>query len=65
MEVKAGYKNTEIGVIPVDWSIDNIKNFALIKTGGKNTQDKIEGGTYPFFVRSQIVERINSNQLLS
>jgi len=60
MEVKAGYKNTEIGVIPVDWSIDNIKNFALIKTGGKNTQDKIEGGTYPFFVRSQIVERINS-----
>ena len=55
-----GYKNTDIGVIPVDWSLDNIKNFALIKTGGKNTQDRIEGGTYPFFVRSQIVERINS-----
>lgn len=60
MEVKAGYKNSEIGVIPGDWSLDKIINFASIKTGGKNTQDKIEGGTYPFFVRSQIVERINS-----
>lgn len=60
MELREGYKNTDVGVIPVDWSLYKIINFALIKTGGKNTQDKIEGGTYPFFVRSQIVERINS-----
>jgi type I restriction enzyme S subunit len=33
---------------------------ADITTGGRNTQDSIEDGQYPFFVRSQIVERINS-----
>ncbi len=30
------------------------------ETGGKNTQDKADDGKFPFFVRSQIVERINS-----
>lgn len=29
-------------------------------TGNKNTQDKIDDGIYPFYVRSQTVERINS-----
>src|SRR5438445_7307736 len=39
---------------------DFVKNVAHITTGGKNTQDRIENGAYPFFVRSQTVERINS-----
>ncbi len=60
MEIKAGYKQTEVGVIPVDWSVDYVKKLASIKTGSRNTQDRIDGGEYPFFVRSQIVERINS-----
>lgn len=60
MVVKEGYKQTEIGVIPSDWSVDFIKNLAIIKTGSKNTQDKIENGLYPFFVRSQTVESINT-----
>ena len=55
-----GYKQTEVGVIPEDWNIDYIKNLTAIKTGGRNTQDRIENGLYPFFVRSQTVERINS-----
>ncbi|MEA4867693.1 MAG: restriction endonuclease subunit S [Rikenellaceae bacterium] len=59
-QLPKGYKNTEVGVIPEDWGIGSIKDLALIKTGSRNTQDKIEGGEYPFFVRSQIVERINS-----
>jgi len=54
------YKQTDIGIIPSDWDIDYIKNLAVIKTGGRNTQDRIENGLYPFFVRSQTVERINS-----
>ena len=29
-------------------------------TGNKNTQDKVNDGIYPFYVRSQNVERINS-----
>ena len=60
MQVRPGYKQTEIGVIPGDWSIDFIENVAHITTGGRNTQDRVDGGEYPFFVRSQIVERINS-----
>lgn len=54
------YKESEIGLIPVDWEIDLVKNLTIISTGAKNTQDRVEDGTYPFFVRSQNVERINS-----
>ena len=31
-----------------------------ITTGSKNTEDKIENGLYPFYVRSQKPEKINS-----
>lgn len=58
--IKPGYKQTEIGVIPKDWGITDIQNIANITTGAKNTQDKISDGDYPFFVRSQTVERINT-----
>jgi type I restriction enzyme S subunit len=60
MEVKPSYKQTEVGVIPEEWNLDYIENLAHITTGSKNTQDRIEDGQYPFFVRSQTVERINS-----
>lgn len=60
MEVRPGYKQSEVGVIPEDWEVDVIENLAHITTGGKNTQDRMTDGTYPFFVRSQTVERINS-----
>lgn len=60
MELKEGYKQTEIGVIPEDWEVVLIENIAEIKTGDKNTQDKNPSGRYPFFVRSQSVERIDS-----
>ncbi len=58
--VKVGYKQTESGIIPEDWRIDKIQNHANITTGSKNTQDRIEDGRFPFFVRSQNVERINT-----
>lgn len=60
MEVVQEYIQTEIGLIPSDWKVDFIKNIAQIKTGSRNTQDRIENGIYPFFVRSQTIERINS-----
>ena len=60
MELKPGYKGSEVGVIPEDWDVDYIEDVALVATGSKNTQDRIEDGQYPFFVRSQTVERINS-----
>jgi len=60
MELRPGYKQTEVGIIPEDWGQDSIRNLASITTGAKNTQDKVEDGAYPFFVRSPIVERIHS-----
>lgn len=59
-KVKPGRKNTEIGVIPEDWNLDHIENLAQITTGSRNTQDRVDEGQYPFFVRSQTIERINS-----
>ena len=60
MEVRSGYKQTEAGIIPNEWNLEYIENLAHITTGSKNTQDRIDGGHYPFFVRSQTIERINS-----
>jgi len=57
---KKELKQTELGKIPEDWGIDFIKNVIKITTGDKNTQDKIDTGKYPFFVRSQTIERINT-----
>ena len=43
-----------------EWEERTLGELAHIKTGKKNNEDKVEGGRYPFFVRSQTVERINS-----
>ncbi|MGL4502815.1 MAG: restriction endonuclease subunit S, partial [Planktothrix sp.] len=59
-QLPEGYKQTEVGVIPEDWELDKIASLASISTGSRNTQDKVDNGKYPFFVRSQIVESINS-----
>lgn len=60
MGVRQGYKQTEIGIIPNDWSVRALGAIAHIKTGSRNNQDKVEDGQYPFFVRSETVERIDS-----
>nr|WP_309596990.1 restriction endonuclease subunit S [Moraxella osloensis] len=43
-----------------EWENSFIGNECKITTGNKDTQNKIDDGIYPFFVRSQTVERINS-----
>ena len=43
-----------------EWNVCTFKNVCKITTGNKNTQDKVENGLYPFYVRSQNIERINS-----
>ena len=60
MGVKAGYKKTDVGVIPEDWVVAPIKDHAVIKTGSRNTQDRTKDGQYPFFVRSQPIENIDT-----
>jgi type I restriction enzyme S subunit len=53
-------KQTELGPIPSHWTVEPVEKFAHITTGGRNTQDRVEDGMYPFFVRSQQIERINT-----
>lgn len=43
-----------------DWEVKKLGDLADICTGKKDTQDKVDDGIYPFFVRSQTIERINS-----
>lgn len=43
-----------------EWEEKKLGDIASICTGKKDTQDKIDDGIYPFFVRSQVIERINS-----
>jgi type I restriction enzyme S subunit len=59
-KTRQGFKKTEIGPLPSDWKVEKIGEMSRIKTGAKNTQDNIGDGAYPFFVRSQKVERIDS-----
>jgi len=46
--------------IPQNWTIRRLKFLTNISTGEKNTEDKKSNGCYPFFVRSQQPERIDT-----
>ena len=43
-----------------EWTVKRLGEIAHIKTGSRNNEDKIEDGAYPFFVRSAVIERINT-----
>ena len=43
-----------------EWKKCKLGDVCNTSTGNKNTQDKTDDGIYPFYVRSQTVERINS-----
>lgn len=58
--MSGGYKQSQLGKIPNEWIKSTIEEETSICTGGKDTQDKVEDGIYPFFVRSNTIERINS-----
>lgn len=49
-----------LGDIPKHWEVVRTKLLAHIKTGGRDTVHRIDGAPYPFFVRSQTVERIDT-----
>lgn len=42
-----------------DWIEQPVGELMKIETGSRNTEDKIDDGQYPFFVRSQTVEHID------
>ena len=59
----SAYKDSGVswlGEVPAHWEVRRLRSLASIKTGGKDTVNRQDGGKYPFFVRSQTVERINT-----
>lgn len=60
MELKSEYKQSDVGLTPPSWKVVQLADIANIKTGGRNNQDKVADGNYPFFVRSETIERINT-----
>ncbi len=49
-----------MGDVPEHWEVRRLRSLAGIGTGGRDTINREDGGKYPFFVRSQSVERINT-----
>lgn len=48
-----------IGYIPKDWTLRRLKFLCSVMTGNQDTQNAVDNGIYPFYVRSPIVERSN------
>ncbi|KAB2773593.1 restriction endonuclease subunit S [Brucella anthropi] len=48
-----------LGEVPAHWDTSSLKYLCNINTGNNDTVDSVENGIYPFFVRSQLIERIN------
>jgi type I restriction enzyme S subunit len=46
--------------VPNHWDVVPLRHLVTIQTGSRDTQNRIDDGEYPFFVRSMSVERINS-----
>ncbi|WP_041963750.1 restriction endonuclease subunit S [Sulfurospirillum cavolei] len=49
-----------LGEVPEHWETERLKYVCQITTGNKDTENKEDCGEYPFYVRSQTIERINS-----
>ena len=49
-----------LGEVPAHWLIKKLKYLCKVQTGSRDTVNAVENGRYPFFVRSQTIERINS-----
>lgn len=49
-----------IGAMPEHWEIKKLKYTCRIRTGNRDTAHAVDEGEYPFYVRSQIIEHINS-----
>ncbi len=49
-----------LGDVPEHWEVRRLRSLASIGTGGRDTINREDDGQYPFFVRSQSVERINT-----
>ncbi|KNE29821.1 restriction endonuclease subunit S, partial [Lactobacillus delbrueckii] len=56
---KSGYPAVRFEGFSNEWEHCKLGNVADITTGSRNHQDSVTDGKYPFFVRSDKVERLN------
>jgi type I restriction enzyme S subunit len=54
------FQDSPLGRIPKEWKTNLLGQISTIQTGDKDTQDRVDEGLYPFYVRSDVVERLNS-----
>ena len=60
MDVKSGYKQTEVGVIPEEWEVRNLKDVSLKITDGDHVTPKREtNGYYLLSARNVLNGRID------
>jgi type I restriction enzyme, S subunit len=57
MELKPGYKQTDIGVIPQDWRVKTISNFAPLQRGFDLPTSQIKPGFYPVVYSNGVLNR--------
>lgn len=49
-----------LGEVPAHWEVQRLRFLCDIQTGSRDTEEAVPDGEFPFFVRSQSVERIDS-----
>jgi type I restriction enzyme S subunit len=49
-----------LGDVPEHWDVKKLRYISNIQTGDKDTIDSVDDGNFPFYVRSQTIERIDS-----
>jgi type I restriction enzyme, S subunit len=63
MNTYQSYKNSyeeRIGLVPEHFELSKLKYLCSVSTGNKDTKDRFDDGEYPFYVRSPVIEKINS-----
>lgn len=64
MELRSGYKNTEVGVIPEDWEVKLISECSLRITDGEHlTPQRTESGYYLLSARNILNGKIDTNDV--
>ncbi|MBX7224140.1 MAG: restriction endonuclease subunit S, partial [Blastocatellia bacterium] len=49
-----------LGEVPEHWEVKRLKFLCKVQTGDKDTVNAVVDGAYPFFVRSQTIEKIDT-----
>ena len=55
MEVKKGYKQTELGLIPEDWDLKTLDKISTSVSSGKSKTTSEDGATYPIMGSTGII----------